>query len=59
MSLFGLLFFPPGPDFKTLVTPLVKHVRLHLIDPQDIMKVYTDRYTHIQSENYTSMFICR
>jgi len=28
-----------GPDFKTLVTPLVKHVRLHMIDPQDIMKV--------------------
>ena len=28
-----------GPDFKTLVTPLVKHVRLHLMDPQDIMKV--------------------
>jgi len=30
---------PEGPDFKTLVTPLVKHVRLHMIDPQDIMKI--------------------
>lgn len=28
-----------GPDFKTLVTPLVKHVKLHLIDPQEIMKI--------------------
>ena len=30
---------PSGPDFKTLVTPLLKHIKLHLIDPQDIMKV--------------------
>ena len=29
-----------GPDFKTLVTPLVKHVRLHLIDAQDMMQVW-------------------
>jgi hypothetical protein len=28
-----------GPDFKSLVTPLLKHVKLHLIDPQYIMKV--------------------
>jgi hypothetical protein len=26
-------------DFKKLVTPLVKHVRLHLIDASDLMKV--------------------
>lgn len=32
---------PSGPDFKALVTPLLKHIKLHLIDPQDIMKVYT------------------
>ena len=41
---YDILFvshFCSGPDFKTLVTPLVKHVRLHLIDPQDIMKVNT------------------
>ena len=31
--------FHAGQDFRSLVTPLVKHVRLHLIDPQDIMKV--------------------
>ena len=30
---------PSGPDFKSLVTPLLKHIKLHLIDPQDIMKV--------------------
>lgn len=29
-----------GPNFKTLVTPLVKHVRLHLIDAQDMMQVH-------------------
>lgn len=31
--------FRAGQDFRSLVTPLVKQVRLHLIDPQDIMKV--------------------
>jgi BTB/POZ domain-containing protein 9 len=30
---------PSGPDFKSLVTPLLKHIKLHLIDPQDIMKI--------------------
>ena len=35
-----------GPDFKSLVTPLLKHVKLHLIDPQYIMKVY-DIYIYI------------
>jgi hypothetical protein len=29
----------PNQDFKKLVTPLVKHVRLHLIDASDLMKV--------------------
>lgn len=33
---------PEGPDFKSLVTPLLKHIKLHLIDPQDIMKVGSD-----------------
>ena len=33
---------PEGPDFKSLVTPLLKHIKLHLIDPQDIMKVGGD-----------------
>lgn len=28
-----------GQDFKKFVSPLVKHVRLHLIDAQDIMSV--------------------
>ena len=30
---------PSGSEFKALVTPLLKHIKLHLIDPQDIMKV--------------------
>lgn len=37
---YGVVFsFPAGPDFKTLVSPLVKHVRLHMIDAQDMMQV--------------------
>ena len=33
------MFYNIGQDFKKLVTPLVKHVRLHLIEANDLMKV--------------------
>ena len=33
-----------GEHFKNVVTPLVKHVRLHLIDPQEIMKASTSHH---------------
>ena len=45
-----------GPDFKTLVTPLLKHIKLHLIDPQDIMKVCTCIYTY--TNVYMTLCLC-
>ena len=39
MSMVSLVLTAVGPDFKTLVTPLVKHVRLHLISPKDLVEV--------------------
>lgn len=40
-ALKSIWFFPHiiDQEFKKLVKPLVKHVRLHLIDANDLMKV--------------------
>jgi len=41
MCVLSFVLTPVGPNFKTLVTPLVKHVRLHLISPKDLVEVST------------------
>lgn len=49
---FSVVVFLKDQDFKKLVTPLVKHVRLHLIDANDIMKVKQS-----SASNFHSFFL--
>ena len=52
------IFLCSGPDFKTLVTPLVKHVRIHMIDTEDIMKVgYCSVCTYIVLYMYSTLYV--
>ena len=51
-----------GPDFKTLVTPLVKLVRLHQISPKDLVEVrslhlVTHTHAHTHAHNWVSPII--